>query len=394
MSIACQHKVAHGPQFCTTDCPVNAPCGVFYYHRVERPEDLPAADERIIDIALLDMNHGWANLGHDSLVHLVQDASCDILGALEHAGLALRVLSFDVRSGGVVPEAPNGRFSLYLGSGGPGHIVPRENDGISEGSQGIRENPTWEQPVFELFNAILADDRSALLGVCHTFGVLCCWSGIATPTLRSSQKGGKSTGILENVLTREGQRHPWFRNFSGSLSDGQRLRIVDNRLYDLIPTGVLPEGVKVIGHETVGVGGPRGDSITMVEWARDRGGVMPRMFASNHHPEIVDRARQSMILQRKHDRGEVSTTWYEERLEILTRNYPDEDSEKRLALTSDFTLVAPLRFHLFRQVRLRARALGRNVPIHEDQLLETYGQPQQASARTTLPASGETAPIY
>jgi hypothetical protein len=367
---------------------------VFYYHRVERPEDLPAADERIIDIALLDMNHGWANLGHDSLVHLVQDASCDILGALEHAGLALRVLSFDVRSGGVVPEAPNGRFSLYLGSGGPGHIVPRENDGISEGSQGIRENPTWEQPVFELFNAILADDRSALLGVCHTFGVLCCWSGIATPTLRSSQKGGKSTGILENVLTREGQRHPWFRNFSGSLSDGQRLRIVDNRLYDLIPTGVLPEGVKVIGHETVGVGGPRGDSITMVEWARDRGGVMPRMFASNHHPEIVDRARQSMILQRKHDRGEVSTTWYEERLEILTRNYPDEDSEKRLALTSDFTLVAPLRFHLFRQVRLRARALGRNVPIHEDQLLETYGQPQQASARTTLPASGETAPIY
>ncbi len=53
----------------------------------------------------------------------------------------------------------------------------------------------------------------------------------------------------------------------------------------------------------------------MVEWARDHGGIMPRMFASNHHPEIVDRARQFMILQRKHKKGEVTTTWYEERLE-------------------------------------------------------------------------------
>lgn len=394
MPIACQHKVAHGPQFCTTDCPVNAPCGVFYYHRVGRPEDLPPADERIIDIPLLDMNHGWANLGHDSLVHLVQDSSCDILGALEKAGLALRVLSFDVRSGGVVPQSPNGRFSLYLGSGGPGHIVPRKNDGISEGSQGILENPTWEQPVFELFDAILADDSSALLGVCHTFGVLCCWSGIATPTLRGSQKGGKSTGILENMLTQEGQQHPWFRNFSKNLPDGQRLRIVDNRLYDLIPTGTVPEGVQVIGNETLGVGGPRGDSITMVEWARDRGGIMPRMFASNHHPEIVDRARQFMILQRKHKKGEVTTTWYEERLDILTRKYPDEDSEQRLAVTSDFTLVAPLRFHLFRQVRLRARALGLSVPLHEDQLLETYDPLLKTPGHASMPDSAETSPVY
>ena len=99
---------------------------------------------------------------------------------------------------------------------------------------------------------------------------------------------------------------------------------------------------------------------------------MPRIFAVNHHPEIVDRARQRLILQRKHDRGEVSRQWYEERLDIVTRSYPDEDSEQRLQLTSDYTIVAPLRFHLWREVRRRAEALGRPVQVHEDQVLEAH----------------------
>jgi hypothetical protein len=45
---------------------------------------------------------------------------------------------------------------------------------------------------------------------------------------------------------------------------------------------------------------------------------VPRVFAVNHHPEIVDRFRQVMILDQKRERGEVSEEWYRERLEILT----------------------------------------------------------------------------
>ena len=85
---------------------------------------------------------------------------------------------------------------------------------------------------------------------------------------------------------------------------------------------------------------------------------MPRIFAVNHHPEIVDRFRQIMILEQKRDRGEVSHEWYQERLEVLTRTYPDENSDQRLHVTSDYTLLGPLRFHLYRAVRLRAEALG------------------------------------
>ena len=93
---------------------------------------------------------------------------------------------------------------------------------------------------------------------------------------------------------------------------------------------------------------------------------MPRVFAVNHHPEIVDRFRQMMILGQKLDRGEVSNQWYQERVEVLTRNYPEENSDQRLHVTSDYTLLGPLRFHLNRAVRMRAALLGISTAVHED----------------------------
>ena len=69
MPLVCSYKQKHGGQFCETDCPASAPCGVFEYARVERPEDLPAEEPRTIDVAVLDMNHGWPNLGL-SLIHI------------------------------------------------------------------------------------------------------------------------------------------------------------------------------------------------------------------------------------------------------------------------------------------------------------------------------------
>ena len=49
---------------------------------------------------------------------------------------------------------------------------------------------------------------------------------------------------------------------------------MDHRLYDLIPpAGPLAGGAMAIGHETRGVGGPEGEALTMVEWARDGVGV-------------------------------------------------------------------------------------------------------------------------
>jgi hypothetical protein len=149
---------------------------------------------------------------------------------------------------------------------------------------------------------------------------------------------------------------------------------VDHRLYDLVPDPAgLPAPAIPIGHETRGLGGPRGEAVTMIEFARDRAGVLPRVFGVNHHPEIVDRSRQMMILRQKYERGEVSREWCEDRARVLTETYPDENSDQRLHVTSDFTFLGPLRFHLNRQVRLRAEALGFDVDVHEDRVLEEAG---------------------
>ncbi|HEY7921809.1 MAG TPA: hypothetical protein VII62_01425, partial [Vicinamibacteria bacterium] len=116
--------------------------------------------------------------------------------------------------------------------------------------------------------------------------------------------------------------------------------------------------------------------VTMIEFARDAYGVMPRIFAVNHHPEILDRFRQVMILNQKRDRSEVSEAWYRERLEILTRQFATEDVDQRLHLTSDYTLLGPLRFHLFRALRRRAQALGLELPLHESRVVHSMlGEP-------------------
>jgi hypothetical protein len=314
------------------------------------------------------MNHGWPNLGHDCLVQAVREAATEMGPALAETGLVVRAISYDVRRYRQIPEMPNGRFAIYLGTGGPGHIDPRYNDGVREGSQGICESPSWEKPLFRLFDAILENREAALLAVCHTFGVLCRWSGVAEPALRGPAKG-KSTGIRENVLTPEARSHPWFQRLARRLPDGEHFSIIDSRLYDLIPTSrSFPGGVLPLGYESEGRRGPPGEALTMLEWAREPGEVLPRVFAVNHHPEVVDRERQLQVLDEKLRRGEVTREWYHERRLTLTQNHTDEECDRALALTSHYTLLAPLRFHLRRQVRRRAEALGRPIDVHEESI--------------------------
>lgn len=360
----CQRKRERGKDVCLTDCAARAH-GVFEYARVEAPGDLPPADASVVDVAVLDMNHEWPNLGHDSLVQAVRDAACDLVPVLEPAGLRVRAVSFEVRRRHMIPEGPGGRFALYLGTGGPGHLDPRKNDGVSPGSQGIHEDPAWEAPLFALFDAILGSD-AALVAVCHSFGVMCRWSGVARPEMRSEAKGGRSAGVMENFLTAEALGHPWFGRLAREMPDRRRVRVVDHRLFDLVPDEERRGDVLPIGYETRGIDGPPGEALTMAEWARDRAGIMPRVFAVNHHPEIVDRGRQVLVLREKLARGEVSEEWARERERIMTDTYPDDARDLRLHLTSDYTLMGPLRFHLVRAVRRRAESLGRPSALHED----------------------------
>jgi hypothetical protein len=373
MLFECGLQQARGEEFCLGECPARA-AGVFEYVRVEREDDRPADDPSAIDVAVLDMNHGWPNIGHDAIVMGIQTMACEIREELLAAGLRVRAVSYDVRRGGVIPPAPatGSDGGVFVGTGGPGHLDPRRNDGVSEGSQTIAENPAWEAPLFGWFDAVRAHPQAALLGICHTFGVMCRWLRLAEPVLRGPEKGGKSAGVIDNVLTPAASAHPWFQRMIAESPGGPRIRILDNRLYDLIPAADarVRLDIAVLSHETRGTGGPPGDSLTMIEVARDANGVMPRMLAVNHHPEIVNRTRVLMVLWQKRAKGEVTHQWYEERARAMTQTLQDEDSDRRLDLTSRYTLVEPLRFHLYRQIRLRAERIGRPMTLHEDRVLE------------------------
>jgi hypothetical protein len=301
----------------------------FEYVRVTDSEPPPDRDR--IDVAILDMNHAWPNLGHDSLVHAVIESAEPLREALVAAGAKVRVLSYDVRRSLQIPQSPNGRFRLYVGTGGPGHLDPRQNDGVREESQGMVENPAWEAPLFRLFDDIAAHPTAALLGVCHSFGVMCRWSGAARPELRAE----KSNGMPENVLTNEAATHPWFGDFAKRLPDHRHFRVVDNRLFDLLAEH---SSATIIARED-----ESSDGVTMIEFARGTDG-MPRILGVNHHPEIIDREHIMTVLEEKRAHGEVSDAWYRERVVTMRDLFAHLERESRL--TSEYSLLGPIRHHL------------------------------------------------
>ena len=337
----------------------------FSHLRLAPGATAPPRDPAIVDVAVLDMNHGWPNVGHDAVVATIRDGANAIADALAGAGLAVRALSYDVRRGLAIPDPADDRFGLFVGTGGPGHLDPRRNDGKDPGAQGVVEDPSWEAPLFRLFDGIAARDDAALLGVCHTFGLMCRWLDVASPLPRGPEKGGKSEGVRDNLLTDAAREHPLFAAFAGKLPPCGRLRVMDSRLYDLIPKDGAGGRVRIVGVETQGDGGPAGEAMTMMEVARDPAGTMPRIFAVNHHPEIADRSSLMAMLRAKLDRGEIDPDWFEHRMQVLAEHFPDAASDVDLRVTSAFTFAGPLRFHLTRLARARAEQIGAPFPVRE-----------------------------
>jgi hypothetical protein len=112
----------------------------------------------------------------------------------------------------------------------------------------------------------------------------------------------------------------------------------------------------------------------MIEVARERAGVMPRMLAVNHHPEIVNRPRQLTILRKRMERGEVTPAWFAERSRALTQDIHDH-GDRSLHLTSSYTLLAPLRYYLHREAERRAARLGRRLDLDPRRAPLRYSPP-------------------
>jgi hypothetical protein len=283
--------------------------------RVENPSDLPAPSAAIVDVALLDMNHGYPNVGHDAMLAFLHDLAAEYQDELDARGRTIRVLSYAIRDRLMVPDHASGRHKLYLGTGGPGHLDPRRNTS-DDGAREIREDPSWEAPLWRLFDAVLADEGASLYGVCHTFGLLCRWSNVAEPVLRGPEKGGAMSGVGADVLTASGLAHPWFVPLVEELP-GKVLPVLESRYYDLIPVAsTFASGMNPIAFENDGNGG-RGEALTMFEFARSADGATPRVFAVNSHPEIGTPERVQGLLERLLLRGQINAEVFRQRSGLL-----------------------------------------------------------------------------
>ena len=316
---------------CLTDCPATDARGGCHYARVERDGDLPPADPAIVDVAVLDMHHGWPNLGHDAIVHAVQNAVCDLQPALQDAGLRVRVISYDVRRGHAGARAAR-RPARASTSAPAGRAISIRagTTASSPGSQGIGEDPAGSRRSSRCSTRIRADRDAALLAVCHTFGVMCRWLGVADAVLRGPRRAARAPASSRTCS------RPTRRTIPGSAASRascRRRRLPDPRQPPLRPhpdRRPLAAGVAALGHETRGVGGPRGDALTMIEVARDRDRrTMPRILGVNHHPEIVNRAAPA------HDPAEADGArrgdagWYAERAAALTADIDDHGRPAR-----------------------------------------------------------------
>jgi len=293
------------------------------------------------------MNHGFPNLGHSSVLGRLERIGAEERDRLGRSAPEVRVVSYDVRRGLAVPSSAD-RFPLVVGTGGPGALDPRENDGVSRLSQGIAEDPAWEVPLWRFFDALLSRSGCALFGICHTFGLLARWSGFGEAVARGSEKG-KSAGAVPNRLTPEAEAHPWFGGYYRT-SSGGRVRVLDSRLFDILPSGRGPGTILAWESDDAG---KRGEAATMVELDRFADGT-PRVWAVNHHPEIGGAAEQRERLLRLASERNVGPGWLEERLRALDAFDVSLEVERELRATRAFTFEEPVRAILARALAERS----------------------------------------
>ena len=320
MPFLCRHKLPGTARSAAPTTRRTRRAVAFEYVRVERPEDLPAADPRIVDVAVLDMNHGWPNLGHDCLVHALLDAACELLPVAAATGLRVRALSFDVRRAGMIPEPPGGRFSLYLGTGGPGHIDPlRRTTASPRAARASARTPPGRRRSSSCSTRILRGrERGAARRLPHLRRDVPLVGARRAGAARPREGGQEHRRAGERARPPRPAEHPWFRRFGEELADGGRLRILDNRLFDLIPrAGAASRRAPCpSAGRPWGSAARAGDAITMIEFARDPAACMPRVFGVNHHPgDRRPRRASSPSSQQKLERGEVSAQWVAERRE-------------------------------------------------------------------------------
>ena len=141
------------------------------------------------------------------------------------------------------------------------HRPPPATTAEPGGRRASARTPSGRHRPSELFDAIHAHEEAALIGVCHTFGVLCRWSGAAAGRSSGAPRRARARAFSRTCSTRLGRRAPVVPTLRGAQL-GERGSAAGRREQAVRPhpagRGIPGRGAEPIGWETLGVGAARG----------------------------------------------------------------------------------------------------------------------------------------
>ena len=301
MPLVCGYKQRHGREFCVSDCPGNAPCGIFEYVRVERPEDVPARrpaggrrrrarhEPRLAEPGPRLARARGARLllrgNRDARAARACGCACSPTTCAAQACCRRRpgsdTCSTSVPAARVAstpPATTAARRSRREFTRTPPGKRPLSRCSTSiraaPGSGPGRRLPHLRRAV-PLVGRRAADAARAREGQVHG-----CAGERCSPGRRASTRGSPASTRCSAARAGCASSRTGCSTCCPTSTAGRRGRCRS-------------------ASRRAASAARAARRVTMIEFARDRSGVVPRMFAVNHHPEIVDRVRQVMLLEQK-----------------------------------------------------------------------------------------------
>lgn len=260
-------------------------------------------------VAILDMYNNQPGEGMRCIRQLLHCAQAD-------NNVSFEITEFNVRANNEVPGLD---YDIYVSSGGPGSP--------------LASGEAWEPLFFEFVDKLLAynegqERKKFLLGICHSFQLLCRHLGVGTVSKRKST----SFGVLPMHLTSAGYHDPVLRTLP------EPFYAVDSRDYQV--TDIRPEQLEALGATVLCIEKER----PHVPLARAVMAIRfsPEVLATQFHPEADGEGMYRYMLTDVR-KAQVITAYGEEKYAEMMELLPRPDT---IELTESIIVPTFLRLAL------------------------------------------------
>lgn len=251
-------------------------------------------DQRIIRIAILDLNEGVPNQGMRCLREIINQYS-------EENGIYLHLDEFEVR---LKNQVPNLSYDIYISSGGPGSPLD------SIGSEWEYHYFNWLREVEKWNNDETAPNKKHVFFICHSYQLACRHFNVG----KVCQRKSTAFGVFPMHILTDGKHEPVFQGLRDPFYS------VDSRDYQVIEPNeeVLQHmGATVLAIEKERPHVPYQRAIMAIRFNE-------YMIGTQFHPE-ADPAGMSMYLQRDDKKQFVITEHGEAKWKSMIEHLNDPD---------------------------------------------------------------------